>query len=92
MDDIKANIACGEYPIVDNPTSKAKLDILEKSSMIRDCENSIVSGYAACKKCQKVLACDSHKLATWSLRKPIDSCRSTGAATIDKFLCIKRNQ
>ena len=74
MDDIKSKIASGEYQIVDNTSSRAKSDVWEKFGVIKDCENNVVSGFAACKKCQKILAFDSRKLGTSSLRKHSDSC------------------
>ena len=86
MDDIKSKIASGECQIVDNTSSRAKSDVWDKFGVIKNSENNIVSGFAACKKCQKVLAYDSRKLGTSSLRK--HSCSSgTGAAAnpIDRY-------
>lgn len=77
MDDIKAKEASGEYVLVDNTSSRAKSDVWEKFGVIREDENNIFNGFAARKKCLKVLAFDSRKIGTLSLRKHVDSCRST---------------
>lgn len=62
------------------------LTVLYKTfGLIRDWENNAVSGFAASKKCQKLLAFDSHELGSLSLRKHINSCRSTGPAPADRY-------
>ena len=62
--EIKAKLVSGEYEIVDNPSSRARSDVWEKFGMVQDQENNIVSGYAVCKKCKKVLRYDSRNLGT----------------------------
>ncbi|KAJ8002231.1 hypothetical protein DPEC_G00177750 [Dallia pectoralis] len=49
-----------------------------------------MSGFAACKTCHKVLAFDSRKLGTSSLRKHVETCKSragpgVASATIDRY-------
>ena len=64
-----------------NTSSRAKLDVWEKFGVIKDCENSVVSGCAACEKYQKILAFDSCKPGKSLLRKHSDSCsRGTGVS------------
>lgn len=48
--------------------------------MITDCEHNIISDFAAREQCCKVLAFDSHKRDTLSMRKHIESCGSSAAA------------
>ncbi|MED6251304.1 hypothetical protein ATANTOWER_027699 [Ataeniobius toweri] len=85
MEGIRAKIASGDYQIMDNTSPKAKSDIWKKFGGNRDHANDMVSGFAACKKCQKLLAFDSRKLGTSSLRKHNDSCKSTDSGTIDRY-------
>lgn len=86
MDAVKAKLASGAYQIVENQSLTAKLVVWKKCGLIRDNESNVINGFAACKNCQKVLPFDSRKLCTLSLRKHFDSCRSTSAATVDRYL------
>uniref|UniRef100_A0A3Q2CJ70 BED-type domain-containing protein n=1 Tax=Cyprinodon variegatus TaxID=28743 RepID=A0A3Q2CJ70_CYPVA len=86
MEQIKGKLAIGELHIVDNTSSKVKSDIWQTFGIIKDNDGNTVSGFAACKKCKKVLAYNSRKLGTSSLKKhTTDTCRDTGVAAIDTY-------
>lgn len=48
--------------------------------MITKYDNNTTSGFAACKQCHKVLAFDSRKIDTLSLRKYIGNWRGKAVA------------
>ncbi|KAL7402160.1 hypothetical protein ABVT39_010671 [Epinephelus coioides] len=93
MDDIKSKLVSGEYEIVDNKLSRAKSDIWEKFGLLQDQENNIVSGYAVCKTCKKVLAFEPRKLGTSSLRKHVETCCGKAAAeSIERLISKSKNE
>lgn len=85
MEEVNEKRASGEYEVVDSQSSRAKLDIWEKFGLLQGKDNKIISGYATCKTRKKVLAFDSRKLGTPSLRKHMDPCGSKAGGSIEKY-------
>lgn len=90
-EDVNVKLQSGEYKLADNSSSRAKSKVWEHFGVIIDEENNQVAGFAACKKCRKVLSYDSRKLGTSSLKKHSESSCSSGAAAkpIDHFFTKK---
>ena len=89
---VKERIASGEYEIVENPNPKATSDVWKRFGVLRDEENNIVVGYAACKTCKKPLKYESQKIGTSTLKK--HECRpmAHGARSIDQYFRKKGNE
>jgi len=88
--ELKAKISSGEYSIGNNCSSRAKSNVWEAFGVVLDEENYQVAGFAACKRCKKVLAYDSRKLGTSSLKKHTESrCAANATKQIGPLIGAK---
>ncbi|XP_064800145.1 uncharacterized protein LOC135519038 isoform X2 [Oncorhynchus masou masou] len=64
-----------ELRIVKN-RARVKSNVWDHFGVIVNADKQHVDGFAACKKCKRVLAYDSHRTGTSSLKKHIEKCTS----------------
>ncbi|CAB1329014.1 unnamed protein product [Coregonus sp. 'balchen'] len=64
-----------ELRIVKN-RARVKSNVWDHFGVIVNADKQHVEGFAACKKCKRVLAYDSHRTGTSSLKKHIEKCTS----------------